>query len=564
MDFVFQSILVTSLFSSVHCQTLADPLPVIQRLTWTEEDKLTALDAAENDEFGWAVDLDNDTAIVGAYRADPLGDQSGAAYIFVRTESGWTQQAKLVPDDATPPDWFGYSVAIHGDTAIVGAIFMNPLGAAYVFVRNGTTWSQQAKLTAAGNGGFFGWSVSVDGDTVVVGAPLYSGQFLNQGRVFVFQRSNGIWTQRANLVAPDGAETDYLGSSVAIDAGTIIAGAPYADVNAIAQSGAAYVYVKPTTNWLFQAKLTPSNPILDEQFGYSVALEHDTAVIGAPHNAASAGAAYVFTQIANAWTQQTRLFSSDGMPDDRFGTAVGICDSHLAVTAAGTGDWQGAAYAFSHCTGPWLETAKLVASDAAPGDNFGEFSIGVSAGRVIVGAPIKDGPAGERQGTAYVFPVETLPADALPVGLVDSPICSGAIVGVTVDATQAGVAYQLLADSTPTGSAIEGNSAQIILAGPVTASVSQEVTLSVRATNVVSGCTTLLQTTRDVFVWSSGNGDGNNDGLSNGLDIHSFLNVVLDSPAPSEPVCAYDMNADGAVDLDDVDPFVVALINAMD
>ena len=200
----------------------------------SQQAKLTAADAAVNDYFGLSVAIYGSTAVVGA----PYKNTGTAAYVFVRSGSAWSQQAKLTAADGGSGDLFGSSVAIYGSTVLVGAPGANSFtGAAYVFARSGTAWSQQAKLTARGTSGeSLGWSVAIYGSTAVLGAP--SNQF-DTGAAYVFARSGTAWSQQAKLTAADAASSDDFGGSVALYGSTAIAGAPYKNSN----TGAAYVFV---------------------------------------------------------------------------------------------------------------------------------------------------------------------------------------------------------------------------------------------------------------------------------------------------------------------------------
>ena len=202
-----------------------DPMLALQATTtFSQQAKLTASDGDNNDFFGISVAIDGDTAVAGA----PLdnGDLSnqGAAYVFTRSGTTWTEQQKLTASDGKANDLFGTSVAIDGDTVVAGAPGDGGTansGAAYVFTRSGTTWTEQQKLTASDGAAndLFGASVSIDGDTAVVGAPNDDGGTINQGAAYVFTRSGTTWTEQQKLTASDGAANDFFGASVAIDRG---------------------------------------------------------------------------------------------------------------------------------------------------------------------------------------------------------------------------------------------------------------------------------------------------------------------------------------------------------
>jgi hypothetical protein len=201
------------------------------------------------DFFGNSVSISGDTAVVGAYEDDDDGWSSGSAYVFVRdvTTGTWTEQAKLTASDAAGGDKFGYSVSVSGDTVLIGAYWDDDAGfqsgSAYVFVRSGSTWTEQAKLTASDGaaGDYFGDSVSVSGDTALIGAYRddYAGTY--SGSAYVFVRSGSTWTQQAKLTASDGAAWAYFGHSVSVSGDTALIGAAW-DSDAGGNSGSAYMY----------------------------------------------------------------------------------------------------------------------------------------------------------------------------------------------------------------------------------------------------------------------------------------------------------------------------------
>jgi hypothetical protein len=279
---------------------------------WGQVAKLTAADGAAGDWFGHsnAVWLSGDTAVVGAFFADIGGNlNQGAAYVFYRDRGGpdaWGQVAKLTAADGAPNEFFGFSVSVSGDTAIVGAYRASVAqGAAYVFYRNqgGTdAWGQVAKLTATDGAAddYFGWSVSVSGDTALVGA---EGDSFNQGAAYVFYRDQGdanAWGQVAKLTAADGAAEDEFGSSAAVSGDTAVVGAWLADVGGNEDQGAAYVFHRDQGGadaWGQAAKLTAADGAPGDVFG-QVSVSGDTAVVGAAWADVGGnekqGAAYVF------------------------------------------------------------------------------------------------------------------------------------------------------------------------------------------------------------------------------------------------------------------------------
>jgi YHS domain-containing protein len=274
--------------------------------TWTQQQELTATDGARGDEFGNTVAMSGNTAIIGApYK----NSYHGAAYVFTcsGTPCTWTQQQELTAADGARGDVFGYSVAVSGNTVIIGAIGKNsPRGAAYVFTCSGTpcTWTQQQELTAAdgASGDVFGTRVAVSGATAVIGAPGKTiGNNSLQGAAYVFTCSGNpcAWTQQQELTAADGASRDEFGTRVAVSGNTVMIG------NNSSQ-GAAYVFTcsGALCTWTQQQELTAADGAHGDEFGYSVAVSGHTAIIGAAYKNSYQGAAYMFNSPAVAITKQ--------------------------------------------------------------------------------------------------------------------------------------------------------------------------------------------------------------------------------------------------------------------
>lgn len=384
------------------------------------QDKLTADDAGDNDRFGIAVALDGTTALVGAHGEDGAGLDLGAAYVYARTDSGWAHQQKLTADDAQDGDQLGFAVALDGDTALVGAYLEDgggtDRGAAYVFTRSGDTWTQQQKLTLddARDGDLFGIAVAVDGDTALIGASRKDGAGSDQGAAYVYARSGGTWSMQQNLTPGDAEASDRFGIAVALDGDTALIGASRENGGGI-DRGAAYVFTRSGGAWTEEQKLTADDAANSDQLGRSVALDGDTAVVGAPFEGGGEdrGAAYVFTRNGGAWTQEELLAADDGADGDWFGFSVAL-DGDVALAGApredGNGADRGAAYRFARSDGAWTQEAKITADDASAEDEFG-WSVGIDGEVALVGARGEDG-AGTDRGAAYVVALNDPPAAA--------------------------------------------------------------------------------------------------------------------------------------------------------
>ncbi|MGJ8643280.1 MAG: hypothetical protein ACSHX9_07730 [Luteolibacter sp.] len=398
---------------SYHDAQAAYPVTV-DPLIVNEETKLHADDAAAVDIFGFSVAISGDSVVVGAYADDAAAVDSGSAYVFTRSGTSWSQQAKLTADDAAENDRFGYSVAISGDTIVVGADLDDDggsgSGSAYVFTRSGTSWSQQAKLTASDAAEFdrFGFSVAISGDSVVVGAHFDdSAAFGDSGSAYVFTRNGTSWFQQAKLTAGDAAAGDFFGRSVAISGDSIVVGA-YLDDDDGSASGSAYVFNRSGTSWFLQAKLTANDAVTNDNFGYAVAISGDSVVVGAigddPGAAFDSGSAYVFNRSGTSWSQQAKISAGDPGAEDGFGSSVAISGDSVVVGAFendDAGSTSGSAYVFTRDGTSWSQQAKLTAGDAAAEDRFG-FSVAISGNSVVVGAYLDD-DGDVNTGSIYIY-----------------------------------------------------------------------------------------------------------------------------------------------------------------
>jgi len=263
---------------------------------WVEQTRLAPADGDVYDRFGYSLAIEGGTALIGAYNdEDPNGDSAGAAYVFERTGEGWSQQAKLTPEDGDEQDYFGRSVALSGETALIGARRATTLlggekaGAAYVFERTGENWSQQAKLTPRDGDSWdrFGEAVALDGTTALVGAygdedPVGDGRYDGAGSAYVFERREGQWRQQAKLTAEASEPTDAFGVAVALDGGTALVGAPTHDIEGVEDAGMAVVFEQNGTEWIESDSYTLGTPIENDRLGAAVELETEIAAVGAP------------------------------------------------------------------------------------------------------------------------------------------------------------------------------------------------------------------------------------------------------------------------------------------
>lgn len=382
--------------------------------SYTSETKLVVDDGAIGDYYGRAIASEHDTVVVGAPNASGLGYLSGAAYVFVRQGTGWSLQQKLTASDAAPYGFFGTSVAVSGDTIVVGAYGDRNAGdysgAAYVFVRDGETWTEQQKLVGSENStnDSFGLSVSVEGETVVVGAfGDTDTSFWAVGSAYVFTRDDGVWTQRQKLRASDAAPDSNFGISVGLSGDSLVVGA-FGNSAFGYYSGAAYVFVKGQGGWTEQQKLTARDSAASLQFGYRVAISGDTVVVCAPGEARGThtqGGAYVFERKGTTWAEQKKLFAKNARNFGGFGISIAIHGDTIAVGNPDDDEaayYGGSVYVYQrNGVAGWSEQQKIISSDIARDDNFG-IAVAVRDGVLAVGAFGKDEAAID-SGAAYVY-----------------------------------------------------------------------------------------------------------------------------------------------------------------
>jgi hypothetical protein len=373
-------------------------LPPIERV---------ADDGAIADDFGTSVSISGDYAVVGSPQDDVGANvNQGSAYVFFRNGSTWIQQAKLVASDGDVSDFFGSSVAISGDYIIVGAPRDNNLlvvdqGSAYIFVRNGASWSQQDHVFASGGAAsdLFGSSVAISGNYAIVGAPAddVNGNAA-QGSAYLFLRSGNSWSQQDQVIHPTGAITDRFGQCVSIDGDYAVVGAPDDDISGNSDCGSVHVFLRDGTNWSHQITLTPFIGNALERFGASVSIYGEWVAVGVPDYGSGAteevGAAYYFRRTGTTWSLGAFISSSsidsERQPGDVFGTSISISGDYMVIGAprvrGGGFSQRGSAYLFRRNNNTWTYLRKIIDPNGSVSHLMG-WSVGVSGLNCIMGAP---------------------------------------------------------------------------------------------------------------------------------------------------------------------------------
>jgi hypothetical protein len=432
--------------------------------SWVSEQKLLASDGATNDIFDAAVAISGDVAIIEADLHDHLGTDAGAAYIFRYDGSTWIEEQELLAPDGVSRDEFGRAVSISGNVAVVGAQrdsdMATDAGSAYIYRYDGVNWIYETELYAfdPGAGDLFGMSVSISGDVVVVGSSYHNEVSDDEGAAYIYRYDGLGWREEAKLVASDPEENDSFGKSVSASGDVVVVGADYED-DAGSNAGAAYIFRYDGADWLEEKKLRPydARDIEDHHgFGRSVAVAGDYIVVGADGDDEAeedAGAAYLYRYDGARWSSKAkflrsdadsrdnlglsvavsgdvvlvggesgwdrgipalvynlagvinkRLNVSDGAPEDRFGSSVSVSGNAVLTGAYMNDDLglsSGSAYIHRFDGPDWLEEAKLLAHDGDASDWFG-YSVALSGDVAVVGSP-QDDDLGLNSGSAYIF-----------------------------------------------------------------------------------------------------------------------------------------------------------------
>lgn len=405
--------------------------------------KLVASDGSAGDQAGLGVSINGDTALVGAYADDPGGTDSGSAYVYRNVAGAWIEEAKLVPSDAQAGDNFGLRVSLSGDIAVVGSPNDDDggvdSGSAYVFHRTGSTWTQEAKLFAIEPraGDQFGRWMIVDGQRVVLSCHLddYAG-LTDAGSLYVFRRSSpGTWVREGWLRAPSPGDSSWFARSVGLRGTTLVVGEPRDDTQG-ADAGRAHVFEYVGGSWMHRAELFAPDGAAGDQFGGSCTANASRVAIGAIRDdhagGIDAGSAYVFLRSRttpwalplppppstptllgfrnSTWDFEQKLVAFDAATGDQFARSLSLSGSVLVATAifddhAGGAD-AGSAYAFER-TGQWNSLGKFVPEDSAAGDLLG-YTVAVDGRSACVGVYLDDNPRGVDAGSAYVVDVDAL------------------------------------------------------------------------------------------------------------------------------------------------------------
>ena len=375
--------------------------------------KIVPDDGTVGMQFSYAVSLSDDTMAIGAHYDDGTFTNTGSVYVYKRTGEDWSLQQKLIAFDGAQDDVFGYSVSVWGDTLVTGAMWDDDVGlnkgSAYVYTRSEGVWTLQQKLTpdkaAPVDNVGYGKSVAIFGDSIVVGSYLDGSN--GSGSAHVYSRSNGVWSLDQKLTASDGAQADNYGLSVTIYGNTVVVGSRDDDDKG-SNSGSAYVYTGADGVWSLEKKLTADDGAQDDAFSISISLWEDTLVVGALQNAdkeISGGSAYVYKRTGGVWNLAQKLVAFDAAQGDNYGCSVSASGDTLVVGADRddyAGAEMGSAYVYSRSEGVWSLQKKLIADKGSGGDLFGS-AVSASGDTLVVNAWHEQVNGGAASGSTYAY-----------------------------------------------------------------------------------------------------------------------------------------------------------------
>ncbi len=335
--------------------------------------ELLESDSAPHDNYGIVVALSTDTAVIGIPFDSSRTFNAGSAYVYKHHNGTWSLQQKLQASDSAPGDQYGWSIALQRDTLLIGSRFDDDRGfnsgSIYAYTRIDGLWIEQQKLSAL-DGAIndqFGFTMALDGDLAFIGAPLDDDNGFESGSAYIYKRIAGLWTADKKITAHDGESGDQFGWSVALSAGNALIGARFDDDKAF-NSGSAYLYTRTSQTWHMKQKLTASDAAVNDQFGWTVALDDKTAVIGARFNdemGINAGSAYVYTLNDKVWRQQQKLTASDGESGNQYSWAIALDGDKLVIGAPFDNyddALSGSCYVYYRSEKGWREQQKMTAN----------------------------------------------------------------------------------------------------------------------------------------------------------------------------------------------------------
>jgi FG-GAP repeat len=358
--------------------------------------ELLESDSAPHDNYGIVVALSSDTAVIGVPFESSRIFNAGSAYVYRHSNGAWSLQQKLQASDSAPGDQYGWSIALQGGTLLIGARFDDDRGfnsgSIYAYTLTDGIWVERQKFSAPDGAvnDQYGSAISLDGDLAFIGTPFDDDNGFESGSVYIYERTAGLWAVERKITAHDGEPGDQFGWSVALSAGSALIGARFDDDEAF-NSGSAYLYNRTAQTWHMKQKFTASDAAVNDQFGWTVALDDKTAVIGARFNddmGINSGSAYVYTLIDKVWSQHQKLTASDGESGNQYSWAIALDGDKLIIGAPFDNydeALSGSCYVYSRSDHGWSEQQKLTANIEVLAARYG-ISVALEGDTTLIGA----------------------------------------------------------------------------------------------------------------------------------------------------------------------------------
>lgn len=372
---------------------------------------ILAADGVSGARFGAATAVDGSRMLVGASSDSENGDRAGAVYVYELEAESWVEKHKLLASDGGPVDFFGSRVKLLGDTAIVGAFrdddFGQDSGAVYVFEFDGSVWNETQKLTAsdAEEGDRFGLYLDAQGDWLVIGADLEDSAGQDAGAAYLFRNLGGTWVEEEKLQASDLSAGVRFGQQVAIFGNELIVGAYLSDA-AGNDSGAAYIYSFDGASWIEDEMLTSSDLDAGDLFGSRVDIQEGRAIVGAFQDSFDGllrpGSAYIFEKEDGNWGQTVKLTAGTPTESGQFGLAVAVIGDKAFVVEPAADNPE--IHVYSKASGNWIEVGQLVDSASVSTDGFG-VGLSVSSLYAVAGTPAD----ADERGVVFVYGINSAP-----------------------------------------------------------------------------------------------------------------------------------------------------------
>lgn len=401
----------TFLFVAIGCMAISN-------VVLPQVNKIVPADLAQEDAFGWSVDIYENYALVGSVYDDDNDIQSGSAYIFHFDGTQWVEQAKIVATDGGFADYFGYAVSIHDGQLIVGAyrdlVGTVRSGSAYVFSQSGDTWIEEAKLVPFDpeEEDRFGAKVAIYGNYAAVGAYYCDDYGESSGAVYVYKKSAGEWNFHQKLAPESLQANDLFGTSVAFNTDYLFIGS-IGNSDQENASGKVFVFELDNEDWILFEEIYPEDPAEGKGFGSAISATQQTLAVGAYRDhavASESGSVYLFENVDGNWEYLQKTFPSDGNAGALFGHSLAIDDDRLVVGALYDNTLRsetGSAYVYTReSSGNWLLSAKIIPDDAHDQQRF-SAAVGLSGKYAIAGAPY-DEEYGYHNGAAYICDLDII------------------------------------------------------------------------------------------------------------------------------------------------------------